>query len=827
MVHNLQQDIPIESSGIFPGSTKFPSIRVSSSQSIGVDSLFIPSPFILKVTERFFPGWLPLELLNVTNVSTDAYQHKDTIVENISAYFEKGRTPWESWIRAESEREEVGITTKEPKKGKQTTSTLTSAGEIQSCTNNGSSSLHCDKKWVVTMAVQNGQKGVDSTVAQVFGGDTAQPLKDPTDPSKAYVFNYSLHISLSKSRISIQYPLIYLQDFNNQPYEIVYEANSNGPLESDTNSCVDSWGASNPTCGYAYNPPNQIDAANRIYDSQGFCCQCGVSDLLALGTREGLSCNLLGSLFQVEPDQAAHCLRFDPLWYSGFQIGTYELFYWITINISICPLNATVVNSTICSTETLQVGPTSPLAYSERLEMEIQDIGDFSPWEGTPSYSDKYMMKPDYCQDSQWWCLNRTADISSEIQRWMLVDTDQVTLSGDECNKIGVSYSAFQAQSSRCQRAVNSCLSNQLQNFYSQDMTALKDGVVGKYFVQFYGDFDGSDVSGSNPKMRFWTDRIQNSDVLLEFAAKSLFHVVDVSEGSIVKATATQSEALSKNGEIVVTLQNTGAVEAAYEVTASCTKSIFPILAKEVYLSPSQTKNVTFQVDVEDTHGGNFSCNISLQNSIGESIAHSQVMIVSSGINVSTGPQAGQPSGSDGTSSSNYGSSSSCEKNCGSFWNIICFFEHGCWLNILYVVLVVVGLVVGGCIGVKLFMAFGVKFFMNMFKVPSINQNRRRYSSREQTNSPTTSRYYVTSTHISPPAAIHSVPRKHHHHYYSRHHHIKASHPVSTDNGSSQEYLESYTRNNLPELNVRHEARRHHKKAHNTKNAHYVSGHYR
>lgn len=422
------------------------------------------------------------------------------------------------------------------------------------------------------------------------------------------------------------------------------------------------------------------------------------------------------------------------------------------------------MNSSICSLQTLQVGPTSPLAYSDSFGTQIQDIGDFSPWQGTPTYSNKYLMKPDYCQDSQWWCLNRTADIPSEIDKWMLVDTTQVTLSGDECDKIGVSYSAFQDQSSRCLRAVNSCLSNQLEDFYKQDLKALQEGTSGSYFVQFFGKFDGNDVSGASPKMRFWTDRTQSSDILLEFAAEELFHVVDVSDGKIIDAKVDLVQAYSTNGRMTVTLQNTGQVEAAYEVSASCPKDILPILAQQVYIQPNQTKNVTFRVDVENTHGGNFSCNISLQNSIGQSISSYKVMIESSGINVSTGPQAGQPSGSDGSSSTNYDSSSACQKSCGSFFNIICFFEHSCWLNILYVILVVVALIVGGCIGIKLFMHFGMSFLMDLFKMPQRNNTtRRNYRNHRQLDTSVCSSCNV-EPYVAPPAAVYYVPQKHHRH---------------------------------------------------------------
>lgn len=53
----------------------------------------------------------------------------------------------------------------------------------------------------------------------------------------------------------------------------------------------------------------------------------------------------------------------------------------------------------------------------------------------------------------------------------MLVEREQVSFDGKECNKIGTSYHAFNNQpGDKCQQPVASCLANQIQNFYDEDM---------------------------------------------------------------------------------------------------------------------------------------------------------------------------------------------------------------------------------------------------------------------------------------------------------------------------------------------------------------------
>ncbi|CAK9170468.1 unnamed protein product [Ilex paraguariensis] len=57
-------------------------------------------------------------------------------------------------------------------------------------------------------------------------------------------------------------------------------------------------------------------------------------------------------------------------------------------------------------------------------------------------------------------------NLGSNFSMWMLLERVRFTLDGLECNKIGVSYEAFNGQPDFCSAPFWSCLHNQLWNFW-------------------------------------------------------------------------------------------------------------------------------------------------------------------------------------------------------------------------------------------------------------------------------------------------------------------------------------------------------------------------
>ena len=70
----------------------------------------------------------------------------------------------------------------------------------------------------------------------------------------------------------------------------------------------------------------------------------------------------------------------------------------------------------------------------------------------------------------------------------LLVEREMVSFNGDECNKIGTSYEAFNNQpGSACSQPLGSCLSNQISNLYEEDILSLQQGNTPRYILKQYG----------------------------------------------------------------------------------------------------------------------------------------------------------------------------------------------------------------------------------------------------------------------------------------------------------------------------------------------------
>ena len=115
----------------------------------------------------------------------------------------------------------------------------------------------------------------------------------------------------------------------------------------------------------------------------------------------------------------------------------------------------------------------------------------------------------------------------------MLVDNNLFTNDGSECNKIGVSYSAFRNQVNPCTRQTGTCLANQPDDLYKADSAKIAKGLKGQYFTSNYGDLDLLNFGdGSTDVNTHYLAYIQadttRSLLTLTLSADSLLYVVNV-----------------------------------------------------------------------------------------------------------------------------------------------------------------------------------------------------------------------------------------------------------------------------------------------------------
>lgn len=77
---------------------------------------------------------------------------------------------------------------------------------------------------------------------------------------------------------------------------------------------------------------------NAIQYSEGKCCSCSEDSFVA-GSDADSRANSACSLSGLDTTSSAHCLRYDPLYYHAYHIGTPSIYYAIQVSMSKCEVN--------------------------------------------------------------------------------------------------------------------------------------------------------------------------------------------------------------------------------------------------------------------------------------------------------------------------------------------------------------------------------------------------------------------------------------------------------------------------------------------------------
>ncbi|KYQ89328.1 hypothetical protein DLAC_09989 [Tieghemostelium lacteum] len=204
---------------------------------------------------------------------------------------------------------------------------------------------------------------------------------------------------------------------------------------------------------------NACGGIDCVRDS-GFCCDCSNSDIIENRqlTRSKKSCDLFGLL-----TSTAHCLQFSKQMFNMFSVKECTTRYNVKVTIKMFDISLGSYR-----TEILNLSPSSPISSYKELQLELE--GNFLPVVHFKDYSGYYISAP---MDS-----NDPINALPYNNNTMILERNLFDKSGLSCNKIGVSYSAFQNQPKRCQSELSSCLRNQLKDYFEK----------GTYFIGSLGE---------------------------------------------------------------------------------------------------------------------------------------------------------------------------------------------------------------------------------------------------------------------------------------------------------------------------------------------------
>ena len=116
---------------------------------------------------------------------------------------------------------------------------------------------------------------------------------------------------------------------------------------------------------------------------------------------------------------------------------------------------------------TLELSPQNIISIDGNKNILVKLIGDFLPNDLFPrDLSNKFLLIPTSPKNH--------INVKQGNYNWMLVDKTKFSLDGNECDKIGVGFKAFNSQSEKCNVESGSCLNNQIYHLYQSDIQKIQ-----------------------------------------------------------------------------------------------------------------------------------------------------------------------------------------------------------------------------------------------------------------------------------------------------------------------------------------------------------------
>lgn len=540
---------------------------------------------------------------------------------------------------------------------------IISRSSIEKCINSDpKKDISCKSKMILSLTIQNGE---------LQDSDNIETILDQVTDKDGNIqkFETPIKITFSKTPVEVLYPLTYFKDFNWQPNETI--------VKSISTSCRDSSSDEHPVCGWA-----KFASGRRVPDSQGFCCSCNFFSFKKADKR-GTNCD---GLFDISA--TGHCFRYSDIWYSAYTVEQYKINYLIKINVT-----NTLDNSTISY---LELSPKNTFSMNEDKNILVKIIGDFLPADIFPrDYSNKFLLIPSKPENHFF--------VKEGYFRWMLVDKDKFTIDGSQCDKIGVSFTAFQNQKEKCNVPVQSCLKNQIIDLYREDAERYMKGLNTEYLIVYnkYIHFFFQDEDVNSRSFSYYLEGNINTLITLEMDTSIVKFITNVSSGKILKVYINNGFiAMSDDGLMEISVTNTGIFTAQFLLSYDCNDNIVPLSSNEISIAPEEIKNLNKSLYTRSNLGKINQCYIILKNSIGEKV-DMKLIYFNTSTEISSNSQDYQ---NDNGSDINYEKKKqylSCEELCvdsAPFFEFFCYINNSCWMyglkkyykKILYIVAIII-----------------------------------------------------------------------------------------------------------------------------------------
>ncbi|CAD8130660.1 unnamed protein product [Paramecium sonneborni] len=349
-----------------------------------------------------------------------------------------------------------------------------------------------------------------------------------------------------------------------------------------------------------------------------------------------------------------------PLWYSSYKISQFIIQYNITISISYS-LNLT---------QQFNLG--SEIQEQKDQNIFAKIVSGFSPQQQPPVLENLYFMKPSLLIN------HNGVQIGSEAY----MPIPQELVGQGDCNKIGVSYSSFKNQTQKCKILMQSCLQNQIEDLYQNDLELIANNSQPQYLIFKYGQFKQTNINDDLFLQFTFDESMTTSIELFINNANDITYIKDIKEsekGQIDLVEIHNFSAASGFGSLYAQITNIG------EIFLNCFNNTQTIYSTDLSLDPQKSKIVQQDINFSTQIRESNSCNFSLLNNEGSHLDWKTIYFDELNDN-----------NQKSNSSFNF-KENTCDSKCSPFFDIYCYFQYKCESYIITFFTVLSGIFITIC----------------------------------------------------------------------------------------------------------------------------------
>ncbi|KAG6405757.1 hypothetical protein SASPL_133351 [Salvia splendens] len=334
------------------------------------------------------------------------------------------------------------------------------------------------------------------------------------------------------------------------------------------------------------------------------------------------------------------------------------------------------------------VGPKNRTAISDDKFLRVNLVGDFVGYTDIPSFEDFFLVIP------REGVPGHPLNLGSNFTMWMLLERVRFTLDGFECNKIGVSYEAFNMQPDFCAAPYWSCLHNQLWNFWEADQNRINRNQVPLYCVQGRFERINQHPGGGSHAFSIGITEVLNSNLLIELRADDIEYVYQRSPGKILDITVPTFEALTQFGTARIKTKNIGEVEASYSLTFDCSSGVSQMEEQFYIMKPKEVVTRSFKLYPTTDQAARYACSAILKDSDFSEVDRAECQFTTTATILDNGSQTPFKPPTTGVNGffesieelwnkfwiflADFITGKNCRKKCSGFFDFSCHIQYIC-----------------------------------------------------------------------------------------------------------------------------------------------------